>query len=156
MVLSLDNLITSIADQLAWAFPGAEGGCRYPIRKSPTESTDYPCFFIFIMNATIEDQLSERMLREIGFDVVYVQQRNIPDQNDDLYKMLDKLDEAFAMLNYNDKFSTCKIHTQERNANIEDQELHYKFTIRARVSFDREAQVLMQVMEETNVEIKEH
>lgn len=156
MIFTIDNIITSIADQLAYAFPDVNGNCIYPIRKSPTEKTEFPCFFIFVTQATIDDQPSERMLRGIGFDIVFVQQRNADDQNDSIYKMADKLDEAFHMLNYNDKFGTALLHTQERNWNVEDQELHYKFTLRARVRFDREAQVLMQVMEETNVEIKDY
>lgn len=154
MILTIPNLINSISEQLAMLFPDEMGGCRFPIRESPTQGTEYPCFFIFVMNPSIDDEPGERMVREIGFDIVFVQQRNEDNQNIGLYGMLEKLDEGFHLLNYTDNHGNAILHTNERNASIEDQELHYKFTIRARVRIAEYDRIFMMVMEEQNVEIK--
>lgn len=154
MILTIQNIINSISEQLAMLFPDNMGGCKFHIRQSPTQNTDYPCFFIFVMNPSIEDEPGGRMVRELGFDIVFVQQRNEDDQNLGLYHVLEKLDEGFHILNYTDNYGNTVLHTNERNASIEDQELHYKFTIRARVRYDDYERILMRVMEEQNVEIK--
>lgn len=154
MTFTYENVINSIANQLAVLFPDGSGGCLYPIRQSPTEDTEYPCFFIFIMNPSIENELSEIHRRETGFDIVFVQQRNIPDQNAEILAVLETLDEGMDMLDYTDGTDTVKLHFLERNATIEDQELHYKVTMKQRVYLPRE-QNYMQVMEENNVEIKD-
>lgn len=153
MIFTLENVINSIADQLAAIFPDGGGGCLYPIRRSPADDTEYPCFFIFLMNPSIDDQLSEYQKRETGLDIVFVQQRNIPDQNAGILAVLESLDEGFDMLQYTDGETTVPLHFIERNATIEDQELHYKVTIKQRVSLPK-SPIYMQVMEEENVEIK--
>lgn len=154
MIFTWDNVINSIANQLASLFPDGNDGCVYPIRRSPTLDTDYPCFFIFPMNPSIEDGPSEVHRRETGLDIVFVQQRNIPDQYEGILAVLEALDEGMDMLDYTDGETTVKLHFLERNATIEDQELHYKVTIRERVYLPRDLSY-MQVMEENNVEIKD-
>ena len=153
MTFTWDKVINSIADQLAGIFPDGEGGCLYPIRRSPTQDTTYPCFFIFPMNPSIDDGLSGILERESGLDIVFVQQRNADDQNEGILAVQEALDEGLDMLTYSDGTDTCQLHLLERNATIEDQELHYKVTIRQRVSPPRDV-ILMETMEEDNVEIK--
>lgn len=154
MTYTYDNIVNSIADQLAKLFPDGKGGCLYPIRKSPTLDTDYPCFFVFPMLMTLEDEIDRIQRRGSSFDIVYVQQRNIPDQNADIMAVQETLDEGFDMLTYTDGETSCPLHVYERSSNIEDQELHYKFTLRQRVSLPWDV-IYMQTMEENNVEVKD-
>ena len=153
MNLTINDLISSIADQLTRTFPAETGLCKYPIRKSPTLDTTYPCFFVFVVNPSIDDEPGGTNVRETRLDIVFVQERNVPDQNDELYNIMEKLDEAFDFVEYTDKYGTCLFHVYERNSTIEDQELHYKFTIRQRV-WTSKVDIPMQNMEEANVEIK--
>lgn len=154
MTYTYENLINSIADQLARLFPDGNGGCIYPIRQSPTLDTDYPCFFIFPMLMTLEDEIDSVQRRGSSFDIVFVQQRNIPDQNAGILVIQETLDEGFDMLTYTDGETSCPLHVYERSSNIEDQELHYKFTLRQRISLPRDV-IYMQTMEENNVEVKD-
>lgn len=154
MTYTYENLINSIADQLARLFPDGNGGCRYPVRQSPALNAGFPCFFIFPVLMGIEDELSGIGKRESQFDIVYVQQRNIPDQNADIMAVQETLDEGFRMLTYSDGETTWPLHVYERSSSIDDQELHYKITLRQRVSVPKNV-LYMQELEETNVEIKD-
>ena len=147
MIFSVENLIQSIADQLGTMF-------EYTVYDSPTQDTNYPCFYVFVTLPSIENELSGWALREIGFDVVFVQQRNAPAQNAQLYSVLETLDGGMDMLTYTAGGESVLIHINDRNASIEDQELHYKFTIRQRVSTEK-LRIYMQEMEEENVEVTE-
>ena len=155
MIYTYDRIINSIADQLAAIFPAPGGGCLYPVRRSPSQDTEYPCFYIFLTIPELYDEVGDKQKRVTGFDVVFVQQRNTPDQYGPIATVLEALDMGFKMLRYNDGESVVPLHVLERNASIEDQELHYKFTLKQRVSLPVPVE-LMQTMEEANVEIKEY
>ena len=155
MIYTYENIINSIADQLAAIFPATGGGCRYPIRRSPSEDTAYPCVYIFLMLPEMHDELSGVQKRTTSLDIIFVQQRNAPDQYGAIMAVLEALDAGFDMLTYTDGKSTWPLHVLDRNASIEDQELHYHITLQQRVSLPV-AVDLMQTMEEANVEIKEH
>lgn len=149
MNYTIDNLIKSIAAQISGLYP------YYPVYDSPNQQrTTYPCFFVFLIpNSGISDQLSEREKREITFDVVFVQERNKANANEEIYSVVEALDESFEYLQYTDGTDTVPLHTHERTYSIEDMELHYKMRVTQRVS--REVtENLMQTLEETNVEIE--
>lgn len=148
MIFTLANIINSIAGQLKSLYPDI------PVYRSPSYRTDPPCFYIFLtQSADIEDEPSRRLVRTLPFDIVFVQQRNVADQNEYLYRMLDILDEHFDLLTYSDGESTCLLHCNERSARVEDQELHYLFTIKQRVSLAEIADY-MKTLEKINVEIE--
>ena len=86
------------------------------------------------MPSNISDQIDGVDKREIFFDIVYVQQRNITNAYADLYSVADTLDELLDVVNYTADGETVPLHTHERNYSIDDQELHYKIKIIARVS----------------------
>jgi hypothetical protein len=148
MIFSIPNLIDSIAGQLATVYPDM------PVYDSPTFDTNYPCFYVFLTFPSISDEIDGVEKRSIGIDVVYVQQRNITAANVPINEVLESFDLLFDTVNYSDGNETAVLHTFERNQSIEDQELHYKFTIKQRVS--RETVITyMQEMEQNNVEVKE-
>jgi hypothetical protein len=129
MTYTIENLIQSIAAQLKTVYPAL------PVYDTFTlQGNEYPCFFVFLMPSNISDQIDGVDKREIFFDVVYVQQRNITNAYADLYSVADTLDELLDVVNYTADGETVPLHTHERNYSIDDQELHYKFKIIARVS----------------------
>ena len=147
MNFTIPKIIDSIAGQLATLYPNT------PVYDSPSYNTSYPCFYVFVMMPSIKDQIDGVEMRDISFDIVYVQQRNSPAQNAELMSVLETLDEGFDILTYVDGNDTTPLHTHDRSASIEDQELHYKLTIRQRVSRE-EIHHYMAEMEEQNVEIE--
>ena len=71
MIFTLENIINSLAGVLTARYPD------YPVYASPNQQgTDYPCFFIFFMPSKIEKHMNDRFLRDLGVDIVFVQQRN--------------------------------------------------------------------------------
>lgn len=148
MIFTIQNVIESIALQLARIFPD------YPIKQSPSLDTEYPCFFIFMMPGSISDEVDGYQARSLGFDIVFVQQRNVPNQNVELIRVLEALDTGFDLLTYTDGTFEALLHVLTRDASIEDQELHYKITFRERVRFDR-VEIPLRRLEELNVEVEE-
>ena len=148
MIFSIDNLIESIAAQLKTEYPAL------PVYDSYTlQGCKFPCFFVFLTPSNIYDQIDAYDKRELNFDVVYVQERNAPNAYGTLYTVADTLDELLDTVTYTDGEESIPLHTHERNYSIDDQELHYKFRVIARVS--RQASpILMQTLEEDNVRIK--
>lgn len=148
MIYSIDNLIESIAAQLKSEYPAL------PVYDSYTlQGCKFPCFFVFLTPSSISDQIDRRDKRELNFDVVYVQERNAPNAYGTLYTVADTLDELLDTVTYTDGEESIPLHTHERNYSIDDQELHYKFRIIARVSRPI-SPILMQTLEEDNVRIK--
>lgn len=150
MTYTVTNLVKSIASQLVANFPD------YPVYASPNQQgTTYPCFFVFLMPSNITDQLSGRDMRDLAFDVVFVQARNTPNAYAEINGIADSLDVVMDSVTYKSpENETAYMHTHERTWSIEDQELHYKFHIKARVSKEI-SHTPMEEMESNNVEIKD-
>lgn len=148
MTYKIKNLIESIAAQLKSVWTDL------PVYDSYTiQGAAFPCFFVFLMPSNISDQIDRIDKREIFFDIVYVQDRNAPNAYGTLYDVADRLDDLLDIINYHADGEIVPLHTHERNYSIEDQELHYKIKIIARVSRPH-APNLMQT-EVSNVGIKE-
>ena len=150
MIYSIEYLIQSVAGTLRSAFPGVD------IHDSPTQQkSGWPCFYILLRPSNIRDQLSARDLRNISLDVVYVQERNTPNGNAELYSIADTLDDVLDVVPYSDGSAEdpVPLHTHERDYSIEDQELHYRLRISQRVS--RPVTATPMQTEETDVQIKD-
>ena len=151
MIYTLNNIISSVAQMLRDHWPETT---VYDARTM--QGTRYPCFFIQLMPSSIEDGIAGRDMRRVSLDVVYVQQRNIPDANARLYDVADELDELLDMINYTDGAgNTALLHTNDRENTIEDQELHHKFTLSNRVQIDRPANIKIEQVEEFNTYVQE-
>lgn len=150
MTFTINHAINSLAGVLKAQYPD------YPVYTSPNQQgTVFPCFFIFLIPSTIEAQVDGRFFRDLGIDIVFVQERNIVNGNAELQSIQDYLDYSLETFPYTDgSGDTVPLHTYERQASVEDQEMHYQFHIRQRVSIPRTVNP-MQEMEENNVSIKE-
>ena len=150
MIFSLPHVINSLAALLSEQYPDC------PVYDSPNQQgTDFPCFFIFYMPSTIEDHVGNRYFRDLGVDIVFVQQRNLVNGNQKILEIADFLDRSLEMFRYSaENGDSAWTATWERRWNIEDEELHYQFHIRERILVE-ETVNLMQNMEENNVGIKE-
>ena len=148
MIFALNHVLDSVAGLLNKKYP-------YPVYVSPNQQgTQYPCFFIFFMPSTIEGQIGGRFIRDLGLDIVFVQQRNIINGNAEIHAVAEYLDENLELFSYTDgNGETALIRTYEREGQTEDDELHYKFHIRQRVAVPKET-VWMQVMEEDRAYVK--
>ncbi len=142
MIFTLENVVESIAGVLKAGYPDC------PVYDSPTQQgTEPPCFFIFFMPSTVEAQAGGRFMRDLGIDIVFVQQRNIVNGNAGIHRVSEYLDEALELIPYSDgSGQTALIRTYERRWLEEDMELHYQFHIRKRVELPKDI-TLMQKLE---------
>jgi len=150
MIFTIEHIVNSLADVLKKRYPD------YRVYDSPhQQGTEFPCFFIFFMPSTIEGQIDNRFMRDLGIDIVFVQQRNIVNGNAEIHAVAGYLDESLELFAYSDgSGNTVPVRTFERRWQNEDMELHYQFHIRQRVALPRET-VLMQEMEENSAYVKE-
>ena len=135
MTFTVESLLDSLAGVLKGQYPD------FPVYTSPNQQgTEFPCFFIFFTTpVTVEPHIGNRMLRDLGLDIVFVQQRNIASRNVQIYEVAEFLDETLELFPYTDADgNTARIRTEDRQWNEEDDELHYQFHIRQRVSLPEE------------------
>lgn len=114
------------------------------------QGTEVPCFFVMLMTPQITPEAGAFYLRDVGFDLVYLQERNTINSNLSLASVLEWLDTNMAQIPYGESV----IWTYERTAEVQDQDLHYKFHVKGRV-YIQYPQPLMEEMEDLNVGIKD-
>lgn len=150
MIFTLENVLNSLAGVIKAEYPD------YPVYMSPNQqSTKYPCFFLFFMPSKISGEVGSRSMRDLGLDIVFVQQRNIADGNEEIHQVAEYLDMSLESFLYQDgSGNAVPLHTFERTWQIEDEELHYQLHIRQRVSVPS-IRSFMKKMEENNAYIKE-
>ena len=102
MTFTLDHIVNSLAGVLTSRYP------TYPVYDSPNpQGTEPPCFFIFFMPSTIEGQVGERFLRDLGVDIVFVQERNIVNANAEILQIADYLDSVLELLSLIHIWEVC-------------------------------------------------
>lgn len=151
MIFSLHHVIDSLAGMLTGAYPD------YPVYDSPNQQgTSFPCFFLFFIPSTIEEHVGNHYFRDLGVDLVFVQQRNLVNGNRKIHEIAEFLDRNLDPFPYTDgSGESVPVPVQDQQWSIEDEELHYQFHIRTRILVE-ETENLMQEMEENNVGIKEN
>lgn len=149
MTFTITGIIDSLSGFLKAKYP------QYPVYDSPNQQgSRFPCFFVFPMPSSVDDEVGSRYRRDLGIDIIFVQQRNAVNQNYQLCEIAEYLDVALETFPYTDgSGSEVPLHTFERQWQIEDQELHYQFHIRQRVCLPEETN-LMREMEEYHAGIK--
>ena len=149
MIFTLERILDSLAGVLQGRYPD------YPVYYSPNQQgTEYPCFFIFFMPSEIKSQPGSRYMRDLGVDIVFVQQRNIVDGNAELLRIAGWLDEALELFPYACDGKQVMIRMYERQWQNDDGELHYQFHIKQRVWIKKDVN-RMGTMEENNAHIKQ-
>lgn len=151
MTFTIDNVLNSLAGVLKAQYPD------YPVYKSPSQQgTIYPCFFIYLISSKVTAEVNGRFFRDLEIDVVFVQESNVVNGYDRIRDIQEDLDDTLEMFPYTDgSAEEVFIHTYGRQASVEEDELHYQFHIRQRVSLPRTINK-MKEMEENNVGIKEN
>ena len=137
MIFTLEKLIDSIIGTLKQLFPGIKA-----YSNPNQQGTNPPCFFVFFMPSSMENEMDRRARRVIGVDIVYLTERNVPDAYDQLNAVADKLDEALERITYVDGEEVAKLWTSEREWKIDDGELHYQFVLKVSVSVPDESPVI--------------
>lgn len=126
MMFTLTQLVDSIGGVLRESYPDIS------VYSNPNQQgTDVPCFFVFFMPTEMENRVGRRSLRNVGIDVVYLVERNDPDAYDQLVSVADRLDLELEFISYRDG----KLRTYDREWKIDEDELHYQFTVKAVVSY---------------------
>ena len=151
MIFSLNRVIDSPSGMLSEEYPD------YPVYDSPNQQgTSFPCFFLFFMPSTIEEYVGNRYFRDLGVDIIFVQQRNLVNGNQKIHEIAEFLDRNLDPFLYTDgSGENVLVPVYDQQWNIEDEELHYQFHIRTRIMV-KETENLMQNMEDNNVGIKEN
>lgn len=114
------------------------------------QGTEIPCFFVVLMTPQITPEAGAFYMRDIGIDVVYLQERNVVNSNLSLVSVMEWLDTNMSQI----PFGESVLWTYERTAEMQDQDLHYKFHIKGRVYLS-DPQPIMEEMEDLDVGIKE-
>lgn len=149
MKFTLDALVKSIAAVIKTGYPSMK-----VYGSANQQGTIFPCFFVLETPSYLYPEMNDRNRRQIGLDIVYVQQRNIVNALSDVRGVVDYLDEHLETFPYTDPDgNTCTLRGFAHEWSYEDQELHYKLTVKALVGRTR-TEVPMLVMEEENAEIK--
>lgn len=145
MNFTIYNIMNSIAEYLKTGFPDIS-----VYAGENQQATKFPCFFIKIINPEIQPEVGGFWMRDIWLDVIYLQRRNEINSNLKLFSVQEWLDENMGLIPVADGIW---VHTYEREASVQDQDLHYKLHLRNRVYIPRQ-QVSMEKMEELNVRKK--
>ena len=128
---------------------------KFRFEKGRSRSHALLFFFIFFMPSTTEEHAGNRYYRDLGVDIVFVQQRNLVNGNQKIQEIAEFLDLTLDTFWYADNSDLrTLLPTSERQWNIEDEELHYQFHIRQRVALQAKEN-LMSDMEENDIGIKE-
>lgn len=145
MTFTIEKIMQSISSALTAKYTD------YPVYTSQMQQgISVPCFFISLMPSGIDTEINNRWMRDMGIDIVFIQERNIVNRSEEIFEVQDFLDDALDLIPYSDGEGTALLHPSDRSADIEDGELHYKFHLRVRVSKER-TQQMMQKIEESEI-----
>ena len=149
MTYSIDAILEGIATVLS-------GSGYTNIYISQTQQgVKTPCFFISLMPGSISEEVDERFMDDLGFDVVFLQNPNVLNATDKIYEVLAYLNENMSTIPYTDDTENDPIpmYTYGREYHIEDMDLHYTFHLRNRVHIPKTSNYMQTL--EGHYEIKE-
>ena len=107
MIFSLHHVIDSLAGMLTGAYPD------YPVYDSPNQQgTSFPCFFLFFIPSTIEEHVGNHYFRDLGVDLVFVQQRNLVNGNRKIHEIAEFLDRNL------ERFPAYSFHPIDNRATV--------------------------------------
>lgn len=145
--MTISQIAYSLAEYLAQFFPDATF-YEDPLQQNMTA----PAMFLQTRSATIAKRMGTRFLWTLRLDLVYLLDYNLTDLQRKYQEAAEILDlelELFPYISTSGK--SVLVRTYDRNWNIDLDELHYKFELRAWVS-KSESYALMQSLK-TNLEV---
>ncbi|MEY8339080.1 DUF6838 family protein [Lachnospiraceae bacterium 62-35] len=149
MIFSSQNIMKSLSKLLQERYPA------YPVYTILNrQEMTYPCFILSLISSTLENQIGNRLFCNLCMEIVFVQQHGSASGEEEITDIIDCLDEVLELIPYSDGESTALIRSYERQWRIENEELHYQFHIKNRMSLV-EKENLMKELEGNNASIKQ-
>lgn len=143
MNFTISTIGRSLASYLAPTFPGVT------FYEDPNQQgTQTPCMFLQQRYSYPKVKTSGRYLRQIGLDLTYLVDYNLPNMQQLYQAAAEALDEVMETFPYTDGTTegTALIRTYDREWRIDLDALHYKFELQVWVSVP-EPEVPMETME---------
>lgn len=148
MTFTMPALSRSLADYLAPSLPDVS------FYADPNQQgTASRALFLRQTNARITKQVGGRFLRRLGLDLVYLEQLNSVDAETRLQAAADVLDQRLETFPYSsEEEKAVLLRTYERNWEISDSTLHYKFDLQLWLTYEEDAALMMSI-QELNMEV---
>ena len=148
MIFTMPALSRSLADYLAPSLPDVS------FYADPNQQgTASRALFLRQTNARIAKQVGGRFLRRLGLDLVYLEQLNSVDAETRLQAAADVLDQRMETFPYSSgEEKAVLLRTYERNWEISDSTLHYKFDLQLWLTYEEDAALMMSI-QELNMEV---
>lgn len=148
MTFTMPALSRSLADYLAPSLPDVS------FYADPNQQgTASRALFLRQTNARIAKHVGGRFLRRLGMDLVYLEQFNSVDAETRLQAAADVLDQRLETFPYSSgEEKPVLLRTYERNWEIADSTLHYKFDLQLWLTYEEDAALMMSI-QELNMEV---
>lgn len=149
MRFTFPALARSLADCLAPDLPGV----RF-FADPAQQGAKPPMLFLRQTNARITKQMGDRFLRKLGLDLVYLERFNTVDGDSRLQAAADVMDQRLETFPYRSgpEEKAVLLRTHERQWEIADSALHYKFALKLFLTLSEDA-ALMRSIQELNMEV---
>ena len=145
MKFTVSTIAQSLAAYLAPTFPGVT------FYENPNQQgTNPPCMFLQQRYSYIKIKTSGRFLRQIGLDLTYLVDYNLPNMQQIYEAAAESLDLVMETIPYTDGTTegTELIRTYEREWRIDLDAMHYKFELQVWVE-QEEDYIPMETMDYT-------
>lgn len=145
MNFTISTIAQSLAAYLAPSFPGVT------FYEDPNQQgTAPPCMFLQQRYAYTTIQTSGRFMRQIGLDLTYLEDYNLPNMQQLYQAATEQLDLLMETFPYTDGTAegTALLRTYDREWRIDLDAMHYKFELKVWVDMP-ETGVPMQTMDYT-------
>ena len=149
MTFTMQDLTRSLAGYLAPDLP------RMTFYDNPNQQgTKPPAMFLQRTRAKIALKMGGRFLRQLGLDLICLVDYNQVNMDDQYTRIAETLDELMETFPYSSGEDGKRIflRTYERNWNIQDDALHYKFDLKLWVTRSEDA-VLMRSIQAYHEEV---
>lgn len=126
MNFTISTIASSLASYLAPSFPGVT------FYENPNQQgTETPCMFLQQRYSYIKVKTAGRFLRQIGLDLTYLVDYNLPNMQQLYQAAAEQLDLVMETFPYTDGTTegTSLLRTYEREWRIDLDAMHYKFEL---------------------------
>lgn len=126
MNFTISEVAQSLAAYLQPYFPDVS------IQQNPSQqNADPPCMFLQQRYSYIKIKMSGRWLRQIGLDLTYLVDYNLPNLQELYQAAAEQLDLLMETFPYSDGTTegTALLRTYEREWRIDQDAMHYKFEL---------------------------